>query len=557
MLKKSVAVFLVVILALSTFSGCKQETTDTNEVNKTKQNEKASDGVEEQVLDYALNANPETLDPGLAAENNGIYVIANSFEGLVKVNEDGTVVPAAAERWEVSDDQTEYTFTIREDAKWSDGKPVTARDFEYAWKRAVDPKTASEFAYFFYYLKNGEEVVEGNVNPEELGVKAVDERILKVTLEAPVSYIFNIFAFITYFPVREDIVERNPEKWTLDSKSLVSNGPFKVSNWKQNEEVALMKNDNYWNSDEVKLEEIRFQIIGDASTALAAFESGQIDGSYHVPSTEIPRLTVESEDFYLQPTLSIQYFEFNTKVKPFDDMRVRKAFSLAIDRKLITSRITLGGEKPAVGLVPFGINLGGEDFRENGGSYDIDPDNAKIEEARKLLAEAGYPEGKGLPKIKLNIQSGSGNQRIAEAIMEMWKNNLGITEIELLPQEGKVHYSDLGAGNFQVGLAGWNGDYIHPMTFLDMWITGSGNNSTQYNNEEFDKLIKSAKVALDTKEGLEYMHKAEDIWMNQHVVAPLYYLSQPVLMKKHVMGYKMTSTSMLYLDKAYIEGKEK
>lgn len=552
MLKRSIALFLVLILALFTFAGCKQETSQTNE---TKQNEETSNTVEEQVLTYNVGTNPDSIDPGLCTENIGSQIIANTYEALVKLDDNGDAVPAAAERWEVSEDQTEYTFFLREDAKWSDGKPLTANDFVYSWRRVVNPETAAEFSYFLYSLKNAEKIVEGEASPDELGVEAIDKKTLKVTLETPVNYMFDLFAFFVYCPVREDIVSANPEKWTL-SGEVVSNGPFIVKEWKQNEEVVLVKNENYWRADEVKLQEIRFPLINDNSTALAAYEAGDIDGSYFVPATDIPRLTAESDEFYMNPALDFKYLEFNATAKPFDDARVRKAFTLAINRKDLTSKVTLGGEKPAVGVVPYGVHLGGEDFRENGGTYDIDPNNARIEEARKLLAEAGYPEGEGLPPIEFNIASDSTNQRIAEAIIEMWKTNLGTPDISIIAQEGKVHYSDLGAGNYQVGTGGWLGDFPHPMAFLEMWQSESGDNETQFGSEEYDELIKKARITKDTDKALEYMHAAEDLWMSHYVVCPLHYSGQPVLMKKYVKGFRMNSLAMMYLDEAYIEGKE-
>lgn len=559
MFRKSIVVFLVLTLTLFTFVGCNQETSQpsqSSEPSEPSGNEDMGEEKEAQVLIYNFEDNPTSLDPGIAEENVGINVLCNTYEGLIKIDDAGNPVPAIAKKWDVNEDSTEYTFFLREDAKWSDGKPVTAHDFVYAWKRAADPETASQFAYFFYYLKNGEEIVEGNISPEELGVEAVNDTTLKVTLESPISYIFNIFAFSTYFPVREDIISADPDRWTLNGK-IVSNGPFIVNEWKQNEEIILLKNENYWNAEEVKLDEIRLQFIKEAATALAAFEAGQIDGSMLVPPTEIPRLLAESDEFRIYPALRNEYLEFNTKAEPFDDIRVRKAFTLAINRKDITSKVTLGGEKPAVGVVPFGIKLGGEDFREVGGTYDIDPNNAKIEEAKKLLAEAGYPDGEGLPPIKLNIRSGSNQQRVAEALVEMWKNNLGLTDIELLPQEAKVHYDDLIAGNYQVGTASWGADYAHPMTFLDMWMTGSGFNETGYYNEEFDELIKKAKLSMDVNKSVEYMHQAEDLWMSQYAVCPLYFLGGPDLMKSYVKDIVINATSVRYFDKAYIEGKNK
>lgn len=542
--KRTMILMLVLCLILVGCSTAK-ETADVKPEETAENNER--------LFTYAINGNPFNIDPTLAYENNGIMVITNAFEGLIEMNDKGEPVPAVAESWTSNEDFSEYVFNIRKDAKWSDGKSVTAHDFVYAWRRAADPATASEFAYFMYYLKNGEAVNYGEKSVEELGVVAVDDHTLKVTLEEPINYIYHIFAFPTYFPVREDVVSENPEKWTLEGSTYISNGPFVMKEWKQNEAIILIKNEQYWGKNQVKLDQVDLQIINDSNTALVAYESGQIDGSYSVPSTEIPRLLVENSEFYLHPSLIIEYIEFNTLAAPFDDIRVRQAFSYAVNRKDITDKITLGGESPAFGLVPYGIQLGGLDFREAGGTYGIKADASNIDEARALLAEAGYPNGEGLPEIVLNIRSGGGNQRLGEALMEMWKQNLGVDNIKLLPQEDKVHYTDLSAGNFQFGTAGWLADYPHPMSFLDMWMTGSGYNNTGYNNETFDELIKKSKVAKNTEETLKYLHDAEDLWMNEHVVAPMYYSSQTVLVKDYVKGFQFTPTTLVYFKNVWLE----
>lgn len=546
MFKRSVAVFLVLVLTLVTFTGCNQGQGTNSEI------EPDDAAAVEQVITYNLGTNPDSIDPALCDENIGSQVISNAFEGLVRLDDKGNPIPAVAESWEVSDDQLEYTFYIREDAKWSDGKPLTANDFVYSWRRVVNPETAAEFSYFFYNVKNAEDIIDGEGNPEELGVEAIDERTLKVTMESPVNYAFQLFAFFCYFPVREDIVSANPERWTLDGE-VVSNGPFIVKEWKQNEKIILVKNENYWKADDVKIQKIDLPFINDHATALIAFEAGEIDGSYFVPATDIPRLTAECDEFYMSPALDFKYLEFNATAEPFDDARVRKALTLAINRKDITTKVTLGGERPAVGVVPYGVILDGEDFRENGGTYDIDPNNARVEEAKKLLAEAGYPDGEGLPPIKFNIISDSGTQRLAIAIIEMWKRNLGISDIELVAQEGRVHYSQMLAGNYQVGTGGWVGDFPHPMAFLEMWLTESGDNETQFGSEVYDELVKKARSTNDVSESLENMHAAEDEWMSHYVVCPLYYSGQPFLMKKNIKGVRISSLAIVFFNEAYIE----
>lgn len=543
MFKKSLALLLVLGLVLTALAGCSKE----GKVSK-------EDLTEPQILKYNMGSDPETLDPGKATENVGFNVLINIFEGLTNLDENDKAVPGVAKKWDINKETTEFTFHLRDDAKWSDGKSVTAHDFEYAWKRVVNPDTGSEYAYQLFYLKNAEDIVNGKKGVDELGVEAIDEKTLKVTLEGPVSYMLELFAFPTYFPVRKDVVEANPDTWALEADTIVSNGPFKVSEWKHSEEVVMVPNENYWDNERVLLDEYHLTLINEDSTALAAFEAGDLDGIDGVPRAEIPRLQTEDDDFMVLPDLGLYYYVFNNKAAPFDNEKVRKAFSLAIDRTAIVNTVTMAGENPATGIVPLGLTIGGKDFRKEGSTYDIGK-KAKVEEAKKLLADAGYPDGKGLPAITLNYNTNENHQRVAEAVQEMWKKNLGV-EVNLLNQEWKVHLNTLGEGNFQVARIGWGADYAHPMTFLDMWVTGSGNNYSQYYDTDFDELIRKAKTTLKIKKALKYMHDAEDIFMNRHTIMPIYYAADPEMMKSYVKGWRKSPLGYMYMDRAYIQGKK-
>ncbi|MTI68668.1 MAG: peptide ABC transporter substrate-binding protein [Firmicutes bacterium] len=570
MIKKALAILLILGLVFTSVVACgnndveptnddqvKEDTKDDTEDNKKEDEPKEEPKEEpkvEQVVTYNMGADPETLDPGKATENVGFNVIINTFEGLTNLDENDKAIPGVAKKWDVNEDATEFTFYLRDDAKWSDGKPVTAYDFEYAWKRVINPETASDYAYQLFYLKNAEDIINGEASIDELGVEVIDERTLKVTLQGPVSWMLEMFAFPTYFPVRKDVVEENPDTWALEADTIVSNGPFKISEWSHNEEVVMVRNENYWDKERVKLDKYIMTLINEDTTALAAFEAGDIDGTDGVPRAEIPRLQAENDDFMILPDLGLYYYTFNNKVEPFNNEKVRKAFTLAIDRSAIVNTVSMGGETPATGVVPVGINIGGEDFREAGGDYDIDPNKAKIEEAKKLLEEAGYPNGEGLPEITLNYNTNENHQRIAEAVQEMWKKNLNVN-VTLGNAEWKVHLSNLSEGNYQVARIGWGADYAHPMTFLDLFISASGNNYTQYTSEEFDDYIRKAKSTIDIQKANDYMHKAEDLFMERYTVCPIYFASDPELMKSYVKGWRKSPLGYLYMDKAYIEGK--
>ncbi len=531
---------------------------------KTKENEgeKPGDGntpvVEETVeqkIVYNLGADPKTIDPQLNSAVDGSTIIHNAFEGLMREDENSKIVPGTAEKYEVSDDGTVYTFHIRKDAKWSDGKPVVAGDFEYAWKRALNPKVAAEYAYQLFYIKNGaayynQEKVGGKVaTAEDVGVKVIDDNTLEVTLEAPVPYFLSLAAFPTYFPVRKDIIEGNEEKWTLKPDTYISNGPFKMSEWKEKESITFVKN--------VKLETLEVKLIDDQITYLNAFKSGEIDVIESPPQAEIPTLLDEGTA-KIYPYLGTYFYVINVSDKAKDvdpkaaealsNPKFRKALSLAIDRQLIVDKVAQGGQAPATSYVPAGIlDSIGEEFQK-----DYSSKGANIEEAKKLLEEAGYPNGEGAPTITFTFNTDQGHQNIAQAVQDMWKTNLGIN-VELKNEEWAV-FQDT-RNNFQYSMArhGWIADYNDPMTFLDMWTTGNGQNNAGYSNKEYDKLIAQAKVELDDAKRTELLHKAEDILMDESPIIPLYYYTNVLCIDKNVKGtYKSPLGQMEFRD-AYVE----
>ncbi|MEW8995329.1 peptide ABC transporter substrate-binding protein [Clostridium sp.] len=539
---------------------------------KTKGNEgeKPGDGntsvveetVEQKII-YNLGADPKTIDPQLNSAVDGSTIIHNAFEGLMREDEKSQIVPGTAEKYEVSDDGTVYTFHLRENAKWSDGKPVVAGDFVYAWKRALNPEVAAEYAYQLFYIKNGaayynkEKIGDKVATADDVGVKAINDKTLEVTLEAPVPYFLSLAAFPTYFPVREDMVKGNEEKWTLKPDTYISNGPFKMSEWKEKESITFVKNENYWDAENVKLETLEVKLIDDEITYLNAFKSGEIDVIEAPPQAEIPTLLDEGTA-KIYPYLGTYFYVINVSDKAKDvdpkaaealsNPKFRKALSLAIDKQLIVDKVAQGGQTPATSYVPAGIlDSAGKEFQK-----DYSPKTVDIEGAKKLLAEAGYPNGEGAPTITLTFNTNQGHQNIAQAVQDMWKTNLGIN-VELKNEEWAV-FQDT-RNNFQYSIArhGWIADYNDPMTFLDMWITGNGQNNSGYSNKEYDKLIASAKVELDDTKRTELLHKAEDILMEELPIIPMYYYTNVLCINKNVKGtYKSPLGQMEFRD-AYVE----
>lgn len=543
-LRKICAVALTLTLGMSVLAGCGNK-------------DSADSG---RKLIYNLGEDPETLDPTLNTSSGAGSIIDNAFEGLMRLDENEKAIPGVAEKMEVSDDQLVYTFTLRKDAKWSDGEAVTAKDFEYSWVRALTKDTAAEYNYQLFYIKNGEKFYNGEASREDLGIEVVDDHTLKVTLEAPTAYFPELTAFTTYFPEREDIVTANPEGWATEPETYVSNGPFKLVQWDMKDQLIFEKNENYWNKKEIKLPGIVWKLVTDQNTAYASLKSGDFDMVDTVPPAEIENGKNEGL-VTIYPNLATYMLVLNVGKqdglsedvkKVLSNEKVRKALNLVIDRKAIVENVTKSGQVPAYSFVPKGIlNEKGEDFASKK-YYDAETPN--IEEAKKLLAEAGYPEGKGLPTLEFMYNTEGDHKLIAQAIQQDWAK-IGVN-VELTNQEWKVFLNSRQQGQYQIARHGWSGDYVDPMTFLDLWVTGGGNNDAGYSNAEYDKLVADAKKEADPAKRWELMRKAEDIIMEEMPIIPLYYYTKVKGAKPEVKGVRVSTLGHVFFDKAYIEGEK-
>ncbi|WP_313892089.1 peptide ABC transporter substrate-binding protein [Psychrobacillus sp.] len=559
-MKKRGKFLLFYVILFMLIVGCSSTQTETKEEETKAPDPVAPDTGEVESKDsqkivYVLNNEADKLDPGLTAETYASPILSNVFEGLVQVNDKYEPIEGVAKSWEVSDDGLIYTFNIREDAKWSDGTPLTANDFFYSWTRVMTAATASDYSFMMYpYIKNGEKFFNGEVGADQLGIKVVNDTTLEVTLESPVPYMMQMFAFSSYFPVQKSAVEKDPEAWHRNPATYVSNGPFKVQELNFGESYILVKNENYWGKDDVKLEEIKFSIVPEQATGLTALESNTVDGINGVPTAEIARLKSSDDRLIVLPALGTTYFLFNNQVKPLDDERVRKALSLALNRKEIVENVTQGGQQPAFALVPNGMILEGEDFREAGGSYGL-TETGDIEEAKRLLAEAGFPNGEGFPKLSLKYYSNDTAKKVTEALQQMWKKNLNI-DLELKSAEWKVYYNEISSYDYAIGNMGWGGDYAHPMTFLDVFASQSPNNTTNWKSEEYDKYLELAKRELDPAKSLEAMHNAENILIEEMRILPIYHSTNVMMMAEHVKGWNRSILGNIYFRNAYVEGRE-
>lgn len=545
-MKKHLALLLVLMLVMTSFMACSKPATPTDAPTEAAATEAPATEAStvEQVLNWNLGAEPKTLDPQLNSASDGGYVINNTFEGLFRHS--GTeIVPAIAESYEVSADGTVYTFKLK-DTKWSDGTPLTAADFEYSWKRALDPATASEYSFQLYYIKGGQEYFEGTGSRDDVMVKALDDKTLEVTLIAPTAYFLDLLTFYTYLPTKQSVVEATADGgWAIDPAKVVCNGPFMLSEYNSGESLVLVKNPNYWNAANITLEKIVATMIVDESTMLTAYESGELDIIDSMPTAEIPRLQAEDDTFMILPQVGTYYFIFNVNVKPVDNPLVRKALTLAIDRKAIVETVTKGGQIPATGFTPPGLyDANGDVFHTVAGDYGINPNAAEVDAAKALLAEAGYPDGAGFPVIEILYNTSEGHKAIAEAVQEMWKQNLNI-DVTIANQDWAVFQDTRHNGGFTVARGGWLGDYADPMTMLDLWTSYSGNNDAQWKNMEFDALIENAKVKTG-QERFEALYAAQQMMMDEMIVCPVYYYTDPVMVSNRVQGWEKAGLGHWY-----------
>lgn len=507
-------------------------------------------GKQDGVLDVCIASEPQTIDPALNTSVDGAVMIHHAFEGLVKWVNDGegnaVLAPGMATSWDVSEDGTEWIFHLRE-AKWSDGKPVTAQDFVYSWNRLVKPETTADYEYMLDMVKGYDE--------KALAIEAVDEHTFKVVLNNRTPYFEEICAFPATAPVREDIVEGN-DKWTFKGETYVSNGPYIMENWEHNAKITFVKNPEYHDAANVKAEKVVFHLMDDNNAILAAYRSGELDFAENMPTEEVPALLASGE-LKVKPYVGTYFVCFNTKEAPFDNAKVREAFSLAIDRNFIVEKVEAAGQIPAGGFVPEGVldakGADGDDFRKTGGDYySTKPEDyaANCEKARELLKEAGYEGGAGFPVVEYLYNTSDGHKAIGEALQNMWETELGVS-VSLQNQDWAVFLQERKQGNFSIARHGWIADYNDPMTFIDMWLTGGGNNDAQYENAEFDKLVKGAKAEADPDARMKMMHDAEDLAVGKdHIVAPIYYYTNTFMVKPNVEGIYYTPLGYFFYDQA-------
>ena len=485
----------------------------------------------ESVLRRGNGSEPHTIDPQTAQGVPESNILRDLFEGLIGEDASGNLVPGVAEKWEISADGKTYTFHLR-DAKWSDGSPLTAHDFVYGWQRAVDP--ASHYSFLLYPVKNAQKIAEGHEKDvNQLGVKATDDHTLVAELEGPTPYFLGLVTHATAYPAPKAAVEKHGKKWTRP-ENIVSNGPFKLDSWQPNAQLVAVKSDQYWDKDAVKLDKVIYYPTENQTSDMNRYRAGEVDMTYEIPNDQIKMLRENFKDeLKISSYLGTYYYGFNVTRPPFkDNPKLREALTLAIDRDVITDKVTGAGEKPAYSFVPPGIN-GYDHYTPEYASLDK---AARIEKAKKLYEEAGYGKDKPL-KVDLLYNTSENHKKIAVAVAAMWKQNLGV-QTNLTNQEWKVFLNTrTEKKQTEAFRAGWIGDYNDAYSFLELFQSKSGLNDSGYVNEKFDALLAQAGQEQDMGKRAAILKDAEKMLTDDYPVAPVYSYVTKRLVKPYVKGY--------------------
>ena len=516
-----------------------------------------------------LGPNPETLDPALNAAVDGGNTLITIEEPLLIIDENNEVKPGQAESYEVSDDGLTWTFHMRDGLKWSDGSDLTAADFEYSFKRLASPDTAAPYAETVVGMIDGYQGAIGN--PDEDGNTTTDPdwdalnvhasedgKTLTVQLSYPCSYFDKLASFVATSPVQQATVEANGDAWCTEPDTYVCNGPYMITEWTPSERIVLSKNPYYvggWDSSKIVSDTITLLLLEDSSASYAAYNSGEAQLVKDVPTDEIPSLTRAEDggDFYLDEIMGTYYISLNDQEEPFTDVRVRKALSLAIDRDYVANTIMQGIYTPATALVGPGIVDENGYFMDNangGEPYIGDDYAANLEEAKSLLAEAGYPDGEGFPTITYSANDAGYHVPVAEYVQQAW-GDLGIT-VNIDKVEWASFLPLRRAGDYDVSRNGWSMDYNDPSNMLELFTTNNGNNDGKYANPEFDQVIEDSRVA-DKTTHFEKLHEAEDILMNDAACIPVAYYNDFWLQSPSLKGTWHSPYGYWYLQYGYIE----
>jgi oligopeptide transport system substrate-binding protein len=535
----SIKVIFLILVAMLSATGCGKHKT------------LVEIGDEKQILHVGNGDEISSVDPHSTSGMPEYHVILSLYEGLVSKNVKTLAIePGVAESWDISADGLVYTFHIRENAKWSNGDKLVANDFVQSWLRGLMPALANEYASSMFVVKNGQNIYEGKADPKDFGAVALDDQTLQVTLNAPIPYFLQLMDHHSAFPVHIPTIKKfgaldeRGTRWTRP-ENFVGNGAFVLGEWTPNKYLSVKKSPTYWDAKNVRLNEVRYYPVPKYTIEERMFRSGQLHATYYLPRDKLA-VYKNANDPALRsyPNFATYFYRFNVTIKPLNDVRVRKALAYSIDRKRIVEFVTKFGEPPAYTLTP---------PYKNG--Y---VPNAKmpydLELAKKLLAEAGFPNGVGFPKLKITFNSADDHKHIAEAVQQMWKDNLGV-DIELEGTDWKVFLDKEKQLDYQIDRASWVGDYLDPNTFLEMFVTDNGNNRTGYSNARYDELIAKAALEANKEKRFSYFQEAEQILVDDVPILPFYTYNWNRLVSPSVQGWEDNPMDYYPFKYMYLEHK--
>ena len=544
MMKKKLFNLLAAVLAATlSATGCSMSTsTNSRETDTVAEETALSDASSNAAneLHVQLAGTPETIDPALNSTVDGSNMIIHLSEGLLKTDKDDNIVGGIAKSWKVSEDGLSYTFHLRDRLKWSDGTKITADDIVYSWKRIADPMMLSPYAHdLLCYVEGwGEASDAQNPNADALAVSAPNSKTFVVQLSTPCPFFDKICAFPTLVPVPKASVESGDD-WTTNPATCITDGAYRLTEYTPGDAIVMEKNEYYWDAKNISFDKITWHLIEDDNDAYSAYLDETLDFCFGIPTDQISILN-KNKEFHKEAVAGTYYLDFNIDKKPFDDVRVRKALSLAIDRDYIANTVMPGVYSPAKNLIGPGVSNSkdGSSFekitkKKYGNRFRKADYSANLDEAKRLLSEAGYPDGEGFPTIRYATNDSGFNSAVAEYLQSVWKNELGI-DMEIDVREWEIFSADRRAGNFDVAMDGWGFDWDDPSNMINIFETASGNNDGHFSSEQFDRLADEAKRTTDRKERFDKLHEAEQVILDEAACAPIAYYTDFWLQKSNL-----------------------
>jgi len=530
---KRFLLFLLTGLTIIVLAACTANESAGEEPEDDGDTDTDTEAVEEdgdKVLYLNNGVEPTSLDPSIGFDEVSWDPLNNLMEGLTRLSLDHTAQPGVAEDWDISEDGLTYTFHLREDANWSNGDPVVAEDFVYAWKYMLDPENASEAAFLAYFIEGGEDYNSDEGSADDVNITAVDEKTLEVVLEAPTGFFLDLLTNPAFFPVNHKVAEEDPD-WHAEADTFVANGPFELESWDHDDEMVMAKNEEYWDADEVKLDKVHFAMVNDENTQYQMFESGELDTASIPP--EMSDELIDDENTFIGDQGGVEFYRFNITEEPFQNKKIRQAFSYAIDRNDIAEYVVKNGVEPAYGFISPGFTSpDGNDFREESGDLvTFDPDKAK-ELLEEGMEEEGYDE---LPEIVLSYNTSDSNKAVAETLQNMFDEHLDV-DVTLENQEWNVFAEAQQNLELQFSRSSFINDYNDPVNFLESFITDSYMNRTGFSDEEYDELIKNGKAETDEEKRWEYLYEAEEYLAEEMIATPIRFYNTVVLESEDISG---------------------